>query len=100
MDPKTPFGNVPHPEPHVQLVRVAINGITDKIADLKTAIAAMALDEHLKAFIASELDEIETNAAEVHLHDIEVPGGGFNLHLCIKPVTLGTKAKSVFVRGS
>ena len=44
--------------------------------------------------------EVKSNAAEVHLHDIEMPGGGFNLHLCIKPVRLGAGDKTVFVRGS
>ena len=99
MDAKT-LSNVPLPEKPVQLVRTAINGITDKIPDLKAAIAGMALDEHLKKYLASELDEITTNAAEVHLHDIKRPDGGFNLHVSVKPIHLGMGAKSVFVRGS
>jgi hypothetical protein len=93
----TPTG-VPMPDKPVNLVRQSINGITDKIPDLKTAIAGMDLDEHLKQYLCSELDEITSNAAEVHLHDIERPDGGFNLHLSVKPVQLGVDANSFFAR--
>lgn len=93
-----PAANVPLPEEPVQLVRAAVSGTIDRIPELKAWIAEQELDEHLKAFIASELDEITTNAAEVHLHDVEMPGGGFNLHLTIKPVRLGGSDKAVFVR--
>ncbi|MEN6533315.1 MAG: hypothetical protein ABFD89_06605 [Bryobacteraceae bacterium] len=90
--------NVPMPLEPTQLVRAAVRGVTDKIPELKAIIAAWALDEHLKQFMASELDELSTNAAEIHLHDVEMPDGGFNLHLTIKPIQLGESDKAVFVR--
>jgi hypothetical protein len=99
MDKKA-FANMPLPTEPKQLVRASINGITDNIADLKSAVDSMDLNEHLKAYIASELDEITTNAAEILLHDIERPYGGFDLHICVKAVSLGAAAESVFVRGS
>ena len=83
-----------------ELVRAAVRGITDKIPELKATVAGLPLDEHLKAFIAGELDAMKSNAAELHLHDVEMPDGGFNLHLTIKPVQLGEREKSVFVRAA
>lgn len=91
--------NVPMPDPPVELVRAAVRGVTDKIPDLKVLVAGWGIDEDLKTFIASELDELSSNAAEIHLHDVEMPEGGFNLHLMIKPVQLGEREKAVFVRG-
>ena len=97
MDPKA-LKNVPLPTEPRNLVRQSINGVTDKIDDLKAAIATMELDEHLKAYLTAELGELTTNAAEIHLHDIERPDGGFNLHLSVKPVQLGVSAHSVSIR--
>ena len=96
--PKPQFQNVPLPVDPVQLVRTAVRGVTDKIPDLKAYVAALEIDEHLKGYIASELDEITENAAELHLHDVEMPGGGFNLHLTISPVKLGAGERSTFIR--
>jgi hypothetical protein len=96
--PKTIPSNVPMPLEPRQLVRSAVRGVTDKIPELKAFVAAQNLDEHLKQFIASELDELSSNAAEIHLHDVEMPDGGFNLHLTMKPVQLGGSSKAVFVR--
>lgn len=79
----------PHP------LRFAIVDVTDKIADLKAFVAAQECDEHLKAFILSELGEIKTNAATINLHDVERLDGGFDLHLSVAARHLGSKQGSV-----
>ena len=94
------FPGCPMPDEPVQLVRAAVHGVTHTIPELKAALDGMALDADLKAFIAKRLDAVTTNAAEFHLHDIDRPDGGFNLHIGIKHVQLGVAAKSVFIRGS
>ena len=92
---------VPMPMPQRQLVRTAIFGIVDKIADLKSAISSdKRINASLQTYIATELDKLTTNAAEIHLHDIERPDGGFDLHIGVNPLNLGVGDKSVFVRGS
>jgi hypothetical protein len=99
-EPNGGGANVPMPLPAVELVRAAVRGITDEIPKLKAIVAGLQIDEGLKAFIAVELDELTSNAAELHLHDVEMLDGGFNLHLTIKPVQLGEREKAVFVRGA
>jgi hypothetical protein len=83
----------PAAEPHP--LRFAINGVTDKIPDLKSFISAQNFDEDLKTYINSELDELESNAATVHLHEVERPSGGLDLHLSIQPVQLGARPNAV-----
>jgi hypothetical protein len=97
MSPEPP-SNIPLPNKPVQLVRAAVSGVTDRIAELKTYVIAQPLDEHIKNFVLKELDGLTSNAAELHLHDVEMPGGGFNLHLTIKPKHLGGSSTAVFVR--
>lgn len=82
----------PMPEQSKSPVRYSICGLTDKIPDLKTAIAAETIPDDLKTFIAAELDKLGSNAATIHLHDILRPGGGFDMHLSITPFQLGGKA--------
>jgi len=83
--------NIPIPVAPKNPVRFSIEGIVDKIPDLKKYVDTLECDPDLKTFIQSELDEMTSNAAEIHMHDVERPGGGFNLHLTISPVHLGAK---------
>lgn len=69
--------------------RQAILGLTDTIPELRQHIAGLDIDPDLKTFINSELDELKTRAAKIHLHDIEAPEGGFDLHLSVRPLHLG-----------
>lgn len=84
---------VPVADPHP--LRFAIVDVTDKIPDLKAFVAAQEFDEHLKAYMASELDEIATNAATINLHNVERRNGGFDLHLSIAAVSLGGRPGAV-----
>ncbi len=93
-DPKA----VPLPVPGKHPLRFAIKGIVDKIPDLREFIGKQEFDPDLKTYILSELEELTSNAAEIHLHDIEIPGGGFDLHLSIRPRHLGGHQNAVFVR--
>lgn len=77
------------PEPEKTPVRFAIGPVTDKISDLREHIKNFDIDPDLKTYINSELDELKSNAATIVISDIERPGGGFDLHLCMKPVNLG-----------
>jgi hypothetical protein len=88
------------PPPVKHPLRFAINGVKDKIPEMKKMINETELDDGLKAFICCELDKMTSNAAEVHLHDVERPDGGFDLHVSVKPVTLGTKPNAIFSRAS
>ena len=95
LDPK----KVPLPVPGKNPVRFQIRGIVERIPDLKRIIADQEFDEDLRAYIISELDELKTNAAEVHLHDIEFGDGeGFDLHLSIRARHLGTRDGAIFKR--
>lgn len=95
------FAGVPMPTPPVQLVRTTVPGIVDKIPDLKLAISEMEIDAHLKDYLSDALDKLSTNAAEIHIHEIDLPdGGGFNLHIGVKAVQLGAPLKAAFFRGS
>lgn len=89
-DPK----KVPLPITEKHPLRCAIQGVTDKIDDLRTYIDSLGdIDPDLKRYISTELDELDSNAAEIHLHNVEHPGGGFNLHLSIRPRHLGAPKK-------
>lgn len=90
-----PTDNIPLPAPVKHPLRFAIAGVTDKIPDLKKFIAEQEFDPDLRTYILSELDELTSNAAEIHLHDVEQPGGGFDLHLSIKPRHLGGLASQI-----
>lgn len=81
-------------------IRFSIRGVVDKVDDLKAFIGQQDFDADLKNYIQSELDELSSNAAEIHMHDIEHPEGGFDLHLSIRPRYLGGDAKKVFKRDS
>jgi len=97
IDPK----KIPLPVPGKNPVRFSINGIVEKIPELKKIIAAEEFDEDLRAYILSELDELKSNAAEIHLHDVEFGDGqGFDLHLSIRARHLGTRVNAVFRRGA
>lgn len=80
---------VPLPVAGKNPVRFSIVGICDKIADLKEYVKAQAFDADLRAFIDSELDEVQDNAAQIDMHYVESDDGGTNLHLTISPVHLG-----------
>lgn len=69
--------------------RFVISGVCDKIPDLRKYVAGLDCDPDLRKYIDSELDEITTNAAEIHLHNVDGATGGMNLHLTITPVHLG-----------
>lgn len=88
------------PVPPKNLIRFAIRGVVDKIGDLKSFVEKQDFDPDLKTFIQSELDELKSNAAEIHLHDIEHPEGGFDLHLSIRPRHLGDNGNLVFKRSN
>lgn len=76
-------------------LRASIDGDEDKIDALKTLIASYGeVDPNLKSFIAARLDNLASNAAEVHLKDVDRPDGGFDLHITIKPKQHG-KVKMV-----
>ncbi len=64
-------------------LRVSIDGDEEKIPELKLIIAASEISPHLKAFLAEELDKLKSNAAEIHLKDVEKTGGGFDLHISV-----------------
>lgn len=89
---------VPMPIASRNPVRFAIRGVVDKICDLKSFVEKQDFDPDLKTYIQSELDELTSNAAEIHLHDIEHPEGGFDLHLSIRPRSLGGSEDLVFKR--
>lgn len=77
-------------------LRFSINGVMDKIPDLKKTIEDSDLDVGLKTFLCSELDKMKSNAAEIHLHDVERSDGGFDLHVSLKSITLGAKPNQIF----
>lgn len=72
--------------------RFVIPGVCDRIPELRKYVDGLDCDPDLKKYIASELDEITTNAAEIHLHNVDGPTGGMNLHLTVSPVHLGGPA--------
>ena len=86
--------NSPLPAPVKSNVRHAVRGITDKIPELRKIVAGLDIDPDLKVYIGTELDELKSNAATIHLHNVERPGGGFDLHLAIVPFHLGQPAGS------
>ena len=69
--------------------RKHVPGVTDTIDNLQKYVAASNLHDGVKAYLATELGLIKTNAATLHLHDVSMPEGGFNLHVTLKPFTLG-----------
>ena len=91
--PETDKLVAPAADPHP--LRFAINGVTDKISDLKDFIAAQECAADLKTYINAELDKLSTNAATIHLHEVERPGGGLDLHLSINPLQLGFRPNAV-----
>ena len=91
--------NIPMPVPGKNPMRFAIRGVVNAIPDLKKFIEAQDFDADLRAYILSELDELKSNAAEIHLHDVEFGDGeGFDLHLSVRARHLGDKKDSVFKR--
>ena len=76
-------------------LRFGIHGITDKIADLKQTIQDSELADGLKNFLCDELDKMKSNAAEIHLHDVERSDGGFDLHVSLKAVVLGVRKNAI-----
>jgi hypothetical protein len=97
LDPNT----VPLPMAGKNPVRFAIRGVTERIPELRTLIEAQDFDADLKRYIQSELDELNSNAAEIHLHDVEFGDGeGFDLHISVRARTLGAKEGVVFKRGA
>ena len=88
--------NIPLPQPIKHPVRFSIRELKDKIPDLKVVIKGSELHEGLKSFINDELDKMTSNAAEIHLHDVERSDGGFDLHVSVKPVFLGARSSSIF----
>lgn len=69
--------NVPQPVPVQHPLRCAIHGDEEKIPELKQIVATTeGLHEGLKAFLQDKLDELESNAASIHLHEVDIPGGG------------------------
>lgn len=88
--------NAPIPPPIKHPLRFAIKGVIDKIPDLKATINATDMADGLKKFICDELDKMTSGAAEIHLHDVERSGGGFDLHVSVKSVFMGARKGSVF----
>ena len=82
----------PFPKGIKSPVREAIRGVTERIEPLRQIVKDLAIDPDLKTYIVSELDELKCNAATIHLHNVERPGGGFDLHLSIAPFNLGVAA--------
>lgn len=72
-------------------LRMAINGDEDKLVDLKNIIAGTDIHEGLKAFIADEIDKLKSNAGSIHLHLLDRPDGGFNLHITLDPKHHGSR---------
>ena len=90
--PKAPpfdISKVPAPVPPHNPVRHAVYGVTDTIESLKAHIGQQDFHDGLKAFLTDELSKIKTTAATLHLHDVENPDGGFNVHITMSPFRLG-----------
>ena len=74
--------------------RYSIEGTVHTIADLKTIVQDDPdLSDALKDFLASELDAVKSNAAELDLHLVDQPQGGISLHIHIAPRHLGSRPK-------
>lgn len=87
-DPNKKFAPIAAPS----LVRRTIINITDTIPALKSFVAANdKLPDGLKSYIATELDLLKSNAAEINLHDVAKPEGGFDLHISVKEFHLGQR---------
>jgi len=95
---KLSASGVPMPIVPKNPIRFSIRGVTDRIDTLKEFVAAQDFDSGLKVYIAAEIDKLKSNAAEIHMHDVEQPDGGFDLHLSIRPRNLGAHASAVFKR--
>jgi hypothetical protein len=66
-------------------LRFSFDGDEEKIAELKAIVNASELHAGLKAYIADEFDRLGSNAAAIHLKDVEQPSGGCDLHISIRP---------------
>lgn len=73
---------VPLPVPIKHPLRFSIDGDHDKIPDLIKIVEQMeGLHPGLKQYLIDELKQAPTNAAELHLKDVEQPDAGFDLHI-------------------
>lgn len=86
-DPK----KVPMPAAAKHPLRASIDGDEEKIPELKTIIADMDLHHGLKSYLADKLDKLTSNAAAVHLKDVDRPDGGFDLHISVIPKIHGRR---------
>jgi hypothetical protein len=86
-----PAQAAPHP------LRCAIRDVTDRIDDLQTFVSAQDLDPDLKQYMLAELGELPSNAACINLHIVTRPNGGFDLHLSIAAVQLGSRPGAVTI---
>lgn len=83
---------VPLPVADKHPLRCAIRGEMHLVEELrKSVLANETLDPDLRTYISTELDELETNAAQIDLHVIDHPDprGGVILNLTITPRQLG-----------
>ena len=91
-------GEVPMPLEAKHPLRVAVRGVTDTIENLKKIVADFEIHPGLKAYLLDELAALQTNGAEIHLHDVESAEAGFDLHLSVKGRHMGVKDGLVFKR--
>jgi hypothetical protein len=81
-------------------LRFGITGVAHTLAEQKAFITNLDMDEDLKRFVLKRLDQVKTNAAEIHLHDVDRPGeqGGFDLHITVDAIKLGGGEEKVVRR--
>lgn len=81
-------------EPGESPIRVQVGGDMQMVAEASAMVDGYDLPASLKQFLKEELAELETNACELHVTLMDLPNGDVTLHVHLKGMQLGPKAKA------
>jgi hypothetical protein len=72
------------PAPVAHPCRASIDGEEEKIEALKALVDSSRIDDDLKPWLKKRISLLKSNAAQIHLVDVEKPEGGFDLHISVR----------------